>query len=38
VVISGTGLESSSVEVYMTPNKILHLTAGQTTLLRINLF
>ena len=38
VVIAGSGADPTSVEVYMTPTKILHLTAGETTLLRINLF
>src|SRR6476660_4492487 len=38
VVIAGTGLDATSVEVYMTPVTLLRLTAGQTTRLRINLF
>jgi hypothetical protein len=38
VVIAGSGIGATSVEVYMTPTSLLHLTAGQTTTLRINLF
>src|SRR5438477_8924621 len=38
VVIAGSGTGATSVEVYMTPTRIIRLTAGETTLLRINLF